>query len=122
MKNMINWYEIPAKDLQRAIRFYQTVLDIVITETEVMDMKMGMFPGDGEHVSGAIIEGEDYRPSTEGSLLYLNGGNDLQHCLSRVEKAGGKVLLPKTQISPEFGYFALFLDSEGNKMAFHSPN
>jgi predicted enzyme related to lactoylglutathione lyase len=66
------------------------------------------------------VQGDDYKPSTEGTLVYLNGGKDLETTLSKVEAAGGKIFVPKTQISPEMGYFAVFMDSEGNKMALHS--
>ncbi|HMQ05683.1 MAG TPA: VOC family protein [Saprospiraceae bacterium] len=120
MKNFINWFEIPANDLDRAVNFYERVLNTEIQRVELFGTKMGMLSSDGDNVSGAIVKGEDYKPSTSGTLIYLNAGNDLQIALSKVEENGGKILLPKTQISPEMGYFALFLDTEGNKLAFHS--
>lgn len=122
MKNMINWFEIPAKDISRAISFYKKVLDIDIQETDMMGTKMGFLPSDGKNVSGAIVQGDDYKPGSEGTLLYLNGGDDLQNTLSKVEPQGGKVILPKTQISPEIGHFAMFIDTEGNRIALHSMN
>ena len=122
MKNMINWFEIPAKEIERAIAFYETILDIEIDRNNIMGSAMGFLPGNQETVSGAIVQGDDYTPSMEGSLIYLNGGDNLEIPLSKVEQAGGKVLLPKTAISPEFGFFAIFIDSEGNRMAFHSQN
>ena len=64
--------------------------------------------------------GKDYKPTTDGALLYLNAGEDLQAMLDKVEKNGGQVILPKTEISPEMGYFALFIDTEGNKLGLHS--
>lgn len=84
--------------------------------------KMGFLPSDGSNVSGAIVEGADYKPSMEGVTVYLNGGDDLQIILSRVEQHQGKILVPKTQISQEMGYFAMFMDTEGNKMALHSSH
>ncbi|HEY6504181.1 MAG TPA: VOC family protein [Chitinophagaceae bacterium] len=120
MQNLVNWFEIPAKDLGRAKKFYGAVLDLEINEVDMFGTKMAFFPTDGSNVSGAIVQGEDYHPSPEGALVYLNGGNDLGNMLSKVEGAGGTVILPKTQISPEMGYFAMFLDTEGNKMALHS--
>jgi len=122
MQNFINWFEIPASDIKRAVKFYQEILQIEITETEMMGMKMGFLPNDGKIVSGAIVQGEDYSPRTDGTLVYLNGGHDLDLPLKRIEPAGGKVLVPKTQISPEIGFFAMFIDSEGNKVALHSIN
>ena len=96
--------------------------DLKIKETEMFGTKMGFFPTDGKNVSGAIVQGEDYKPSKDGIIAYLNGGNDLQNVLDKVEKNNGKVIVPKTQISPEMGYFGMFIDSEGNKMAVHSIN
>jgi hypothetical protein len=120
MENMINWFEIPAKDIARAISFYKKILNVEIHETEMMGTKMGFLPSDGKNVSGAIVQGEDYTPTSDGAVLYLNGGDDLQNPLSRIEAAGGKIIVPKTQISPEIGYFAMFIDTEGNRMALHS--
>ena len=91
-----------------------------IKEAEMFGSKMGFFPTDGTNVSGAIVQGEDYQPSTDGVVAYLNGGDDLQTVLDKVESNNGKVIVPKTQISPEMGYFGMFIDSEGNKMAVHS--
>lgn len=93
-----------------------------IRQTEMFGTKMGFFPTDGTNVSGAIVQGDDYLPSTNGVIAYLNGGNDLDNVLSKVENNNGKVIVPKTQISPEMGYFGMFIDTEGNKMAIHSIN
>ncbi len=82
---------------------------------------MAFFPAE-KGIGGAIISGEGAEPSEKGCLLYLNGGDDLNHVLNRVEKAGGRVLLSKQEINEEHGHFALFIDSEGNKMALHSKN
>jgi predicted enzyme related to lactoylglutathione lyase len=120
MENLINWFEIPATDFSRAVKFYKGILGVEIHETEMFGTKMGFFPSDGKNVSGAIVQGEDYKPSMEGSTLYLNGGENLQTILDKVEILKGKVIVPKTQISPEMGYFAMFIDTEGNKLALHS--
>jgi uncharacterized protein len=122
MQNLINWFEIPTSDFTRAVSFYKAILGVEIKETEMFGTKMGFLPTDGTNVSGAIVQGEDYRPSADGILTYLNGGTDLQLVLDRVEANNGRVIVPKTQISPEMGYFGMFLDTEGNKMAVHSIN
>ncbi len=122
MENLINWFEIPAADFARAISFYKAILGVEIKESEMFGTKMGFFPTDGKNVSGAIVQGEDYKPSKDGILAYLNGGKDLQSVLNKVEKNNGRVIVPKTQISPEMGYFAMFIDTEGNKVAVHSLN
>ena len=120
MKNAINWVEIPAKDFDKAKTFYETILDATMQPMESMGMKMAFFPFDmKEGIGGSIMQGPGYEPSDKGTLAYLNGGDDLSVILSRVEKAGGKILLPKMTIGAN-GFMAHFLDCEGNKVGLHS--
>jgi len=120
MKNAINWFEIPVKNFNRAKTFYETILGTVMQPMEAMGMKSAFFSADLQNgIGGCIIEGQGYEPSNKGSLIYLNGGDDLSVPLAKVEAAGGKVLMPKTAIGPN-GFMAHFTDSEGNKVAFHS--
>ena len=119
MTNAINWFELPATNFQRAMKFYGEVLQAELQPIEMGDKKMGFFPHAHEGVGGSIVCGEGYTPTTEGSVVYLNGGDDLNAPLGRVESAGGKVLTPKTGIG-ENGFIGMFLDSEGNRVAFHS--
>ncbi|MDH3708467.1 MAG: VOC family protein [Cyclobacteriaceae bacterium] len=121
MANAINWFEIPAKNLDRACKFYGSVLSSDIHREEIMGTRMGFLPHGQEGVGGALVEGEGYEPSDHGPLVYLNGGGDLAEPLARVESAGGSVIVPKTKISDEIGYFAIIRDTEGNKLALHSP-
>jgi predicted enzyme related to lactoylglutathione lyase len=118
--NPINWFEIPASDFNRAVKFYSEILQTEMPTSKMGDYDMGFFARAA--ASGAVVAGEGYTPGTNGTLVYLNGGDDLTNVLNRIEPAGGKVLMPKTEITPEHGYFAVFLDSEGNKMALHSRN
>jgi predicted enzyme related to lactoylglutathione lyase len=119
MANALNWFEIPASDIERAIKFYNTILDTELVPMEAGDgFPMGMFPAE-DGVSGAVIQGEGYVPSTAGSVVYLNGGDDLQVVLDRVEAAGGKPTTPKIDIG-ENGFVAFFEDSEGNRVGLHS--
>ncbi len=121
MAHSINWFEIPVKNFDRAKAFYENVLGTEMDEFETMKMKSAFFPADMQNgdVSGCLIQGEGYEPSTSGSLVYLNGGEDLSIPLSKVENAGGKVLLPKTSIGAH-GFMAYFADTEGNKIGLHS--
>jgi len=121
MANAINWFEIPATNHQRAVKFYSQVLGENLQPMEMAGIKMAFLPAEEGDIGGAICSGEGYKPSADGTLVYLNGGEDLNESLSKVEKAGGKVILPKTKISDEIGYMASFMDSEGNKIALHSP-
>ena len=121
MAHALNWFEIPVKNLQRAKTFYEVVLGAPLQQYEGMGMKSAFFPANfaSGDVGGCIIEGDGYEPSEKGSLIYLNGGEDLSIPLSRVEQAGGKIVLPKTSIG-EHGFMAYFIDTEGNKIGFHS--
>ncbi len=122
MENLINWFEIPATDFGRAVNFYKTILEVEIQEMDMSGIKMGLLPGDQTNVSGAIVQGDDIVPSMNGVTIYLNGGDNLETILNKVEANNGKIIVPKTQISPDMGYFALFIDTEGNKLGLHSPN
>ena len=122
MKSYVSIFEIPATDITRAIDFYQAILNINIEKMEFPGMEMGPLPYEDQMVTGVIMKGEGYEPSANGVTIYLNGGNDLQHILDKVESSGGKILIPKTPHADEVGFFANFLDSEGNKIGLHSPN
>ncbi|MBT1705138.1 VOC family protein [Fulvivirgaceae bacterium PWU20] len=122
MKSFISIFEIPATDVSRAVNFYEAILDINIEKMDMPETEMGVFPYERQMVTGVIIKAEGYQPSANGVTLYLNGGDNLQVILDKVENNGGKILVPKTLHADESGYFALFLDSEGNKLGLHSPN
>jgi len=122
MKSYISIFEIPATEISRAIKFYQAILAIKIEKMEMPEMQMGILPYEEQMVTGVIIQAEGYKPSADGVTIYLNGGGNLQVILDKVAKNGGKILTPKTLHADESGYFAIFLDSEGNKIGLHSPN
>ena len=122
MKSYISIFEIPATDISRAVDFYQAILDIKIEKMDMPEMQMGIFPYEGQKVTGVIIKADGYKPSADGVTIYLNGGDNLQVILEKVEKNGGRILIPKTLHADESGYFATFIDSEGNKIGLHSPN
>ncbi|HTQ27479.1 MAG TPA: VOC family protein [Puia sp.] len=122
-KNAISWFEIPAINLQRAQTFYETIFGLSMIPLETPNIKMRLFPiEDQMGVGGALADSNGFhKPSaTEGPLIYLNANPDLQLVLDRVEKAGGKIVVPKTEISPEYGHMAVFIDTEGNRIALHS--
>jgi len=123
MKNAVNWFEIPVVNYERAKKFYSEILgeEIIDHHMEDKNMKYGIFPYDMEShkVGGAIMKMEGSDPSQHGSTVYLNGGDDLNIPLGRVEAAGGKIIMPKTDIQ-ENGFIAQFIDTEGNRVAFHS--
>lgn len=122
MNSYISIFEIPAKDLTRAIQFYQEILSLEIERLEFPGVEMGLFPYQDQRVMGVIMKGEGYEPSSKGVTIYLNGGDNLQTILDKVESKGGTVIIPKTPHADESGYFAIFHDIEGNKIGLHSPN
>ena len=127
MDNAISWFEVPATNLERAQKFYETIFGISLIPMELPNIKMRMFPIDDmmTGIGGAIVDsGGFHKPSaTDGPLLYLNANPDVQNVLDKVEAAGGSVLVPKTEISPEYGYMAVLIDTEGNRIGLHSvPN
>ncbi|MGD8793258.1 MAG: VOC family protein [Anaerolineae bacterium] len=120
MKSALNWFEIPATDIERAARFYGTILDTELKIGEVIPgFLMAMLPVEPGGIGGAIVQGEALVPSRAGTLVWLNGGEDLDEVLARVPGAGGQVLAPKRSIG-EHGFFAAFLDTEGNRVGLHS--
>jgi predicted enzyme related to lactoylglutathione lyase len=120
MKNLISIVEIPTDSFARAVNFYQSILDVKINTIDMQGTPMGLFPSDERTVNVALVNGTDYKPSDQGTLVYFNGGENLQTVLDKIEPNGGKVIVPKTLIDPENGFFAMFTDSEGNKMGLHS--
>lgn len=119
--NALNWFEIPAIDIARAKAFYEQIFDIKMEEMEMPGMKYAMFPFSPEYakVAGGLAQSPMHKPGTSGSIIYLNANPDLQLVLNKIEKAGGKVTMPKTSIGGN-GFMAFFTDSEGNMMALHS--
>lgn len=125
--NVITWFEIPVLDTARAKKFYETILDI--------EMRTQVFPETGEEltffpaipgviqassgrVSGALVKTARHKPSAEGTTVYLNAYPRVQTVIDKIEAAGGKVILPRTEIPA--GYISVFIDTEGNKVAVHA--
>lgn len=122
MQPCISWFEIPAADFERAIRFYETVMATTLKREDMGAMRIAMFPGSEDSpVGGAVTYMEGGQPpGPMGTVVYLFAGDDLAVALARVPGAGGEVTVPKTLIAPEIGYFAIFRDSEGNHVGLYS--
>lgn len=119
--NVLNWFEIPATDMPRAKKFYESILAVELFEMQMHDMEYAMFPsnpGNGK-LAGALAKSEMHQPGSTGSIVYLNANPNLQHVLDRIEAAGGKITLPKTSIGQN-GFMAFFIDTEGNSIGLHS--
>ena len=122
-KHVVSWFEIPTTDINRAQKFYESIFGISMITMDLPNIQMRMFPiEDPMNIGGALVYNKDfYKPSSsDGPLIYLNGNPDVQNILEKVEGAGGQVLVPKTEISPDYGHMAVILDTEGNRIALHS--
>ncbi len=119
--NALNWFEIPVTDIARARKFYESIFEIKMEQMEMPGMKYAMFPFDPANakIAGGLAESPMHTPGQTGSIVYLNGNPDLQLVLDRIEKAGGKITMPKTSIGQN-GFMAFFTDTEGNRMALQS--
>lgn len=124
MKNAISWFEIPTTDINRAQKFYETIFGISMTPMDFPSMKMRMFPLDDmmTQVGGALVDSGGFHKAslTDGPLIYLNANPDVQNVLDKVPVAGGTIIMPKTEINPEYGFMAVITDTEGNRIALHS--
>ena len=120
-KDYVSWFEIPAVDFHQAVQFYNQIFGIEMVQNITDVNAMAFFPVT-TGIGGAVITGPGSIPSDKGPLIYLNGGNDLNNVLSKVEKAGGRIVMSKTLIGEDEGYFAIFIDCQGNKLALHSKN
>jgi predicted enzyme related to lactoylglutathione lyase len=123
--NIITWFEIPVIDVNRAKTFYETILDIKMIVRKDGDVESVFFPYNSDviqatsgRVTGVLVKSERNKPSSNGTIVYINASPNLQTALDKVEQAGGKVLTPKMQIPP--GYIAMVLDSEGNRVGLHA--
>ncbi len=119
--NAVSWFEIPVSNMERAIGFYNTIFGFDLKVNLMGELQMAWFPGDhgGRGASGSLIQHEAYTPSTEGVLVHF-ACEDVAVNISRVPETGGQVLKEKTQISEEVGFMAMAIDTEGNRIAFHS--
>ena len=123
MRHKLTWCEIPVTDMQRAKAFYGEVLQCSIREENMENFNMAIFEGAPEEVSGMLVKGDGYEPSQTGAVVYLQGIDDLDATLKRATDRGSKVLWPKTPIDDgSKGYFAQFLDSEGNRIGLYGMN
>jgi hypothetical protein len=116
----ITWFQVPAADFRRAVKFYSSVLKKELREETMLGERMGIFPFDGEGISGAVTEASYLKPSLDGNNVFLAVEGELDEALARVESAGGHVMTPKTLLGPDMGHFAVICDTEGNRIGLHS--
>jgi len=121
--NIVGWFEIPVLDMDRAVRFYETVFEIKLDRRQLGPLEMAWFPWveGGMGSSGSLVRSEFHKPSDEGVRIYFTAfSGDVAVEAGRVAAAGGEVLMPRTQISEDIGYMAMVRDTEGNRICLHS--
>lgn len=124
--NVLTWFEIPASDIDRAKKFYETILDIEMIKKGDGDDEGVFFPfnpnivqATSGRVTGVLAKSSKNSPSENGTIVYINASPHIQNVLERVEPAGGKIVESKQLFGP-VGFIAMILDSEGNKIGLHS--
>ncbi len=124
MVNAIHTFQIPVKDFDRAIKFYNTLMNYELSVMDFSGAKLGAFKYDhaAGGIGGCIIKSDKLSPSSRGTMVYLDTGSDLQPYLDRVTPAGGEIQVEKTQLGPGLGFYAIIIDSEGNKIGLYSSN
>ena len=119
-KDAITWFEIPAADLRRATRFYETVLGRSLKSETMGGSTLAVFPYTEPGVGGCVIAGNGHVPSANGAVVYLDASPKIDDALSRVAGAGGRVALEKTALPGDLGFFAHVIDTEGNRIGLHA--
>ena len=116
MPNSIVHFEIPADDVSRAKNFYEQAFGWKISDPWNMNYFLVETKAKGEEgINGGLM------PRKHPGQPFMNyvGVDSIDASIEKVEKAGGVVALPKTEIGPGMGWIAAFKDTEGNIMGLH---
>ena len=118
--NPIVWFEIYVQDMERAKRFYETVLEVQLQKLESPGMEIWAFPMlmDAPGASGSLVKMEGIPSGGNSTLVYFTCA-DCAVEAARVAPAGGRVQQEKMSIG-EYGFIALAVDTEGNMFGLHS--
>ncbi|EMC9752059.1 VOC family protein [Enterobacter cloacae] len=120
MKSVINWFEIPVADMDRAIKFYEPVMQVSLRREKMESADLAVFPHEDPATGGALAKFEGIIPSVQGAIIYLHTDN-LTATLDRIASAGGERVFGPLELPRGIGTIALFTDSEGNRVGLHQP-
>ena len=120
--NIINWFELPMVDVERAKNFYESLFDIQLQEKDMNGEKMLFFPYDpaAGKLSGALVRSDHHKVGMQGPIVYLNANPSIQAVFDKAVALGADVLMPVTKVTDEIGFIALFRDCEGNRIGLHA--
>lgn len=120
MNNIINWFEIPAVNLERATHFYEYCVGATFRQENVAGMSMAVFNYEEPAIGGALVQSEMLQPSVNGAVVYLFTP-DINASLGKVAEKGGSCCFGPVTLPNDIGTIALIIDSEGNKVGLHQP-
>lgn len=118
--DMVVWFEIPANDFDRAVGFYENILNMRLQKDTSGPYLMGLFPAKKKAAKGCIIAGEGCKPGAAGTMVYVNAGRELKSAVKRVAKAGGEIVQEVTALPGKLGHYAIIRDTEGNRVGLHA--
>lgn len=117
----LTWFEIATADIDRARRFYETILETTLVDRAFGTARIAVFPYDRENgTGGCLVQGPEWKPCSNGTVVYLDCDGRLDRTLERVPAAGGRIALAKTALPEGMGYIAHIFDSEGNRVGLHA--
>jgi predicted enzyme related to lactoylglutathione lyase len=123
MANQVVWFDIPVHNLDRAVRFYSAILGTQVCKKEFPGATVGLLSAKEGEVNGCLVPvdaDDENQPSHRGPLLYLNCAGRLDEAIAATLSNGGRILLDKHTIGA-WGFRAIISDTEGNRLALHSP-
>ncbi|NML30667.1 VOC family protein [Paraburkholderia antibiotica] len=120
LSKVVDWFEIPSIDFERAVRFYEAALDTALNRVELGGETIAVFNYEEPACGGSIVHNPSMKPTGDGVLVYLNAHPNVDAALARIERAGGKSNGPVIKMPREIGYVAFFTDTEGNRLGLHS--
>jgi uncharacterized protein len=120
MQTKINWFEIPASNFSRAVRFYETVFEKKLRIEEFGGGQLGVFTNTDGESFGGVMQSEGFTPSGDGTVIYLDASPAIDQVIARIKTAGGQIKMNKFALPDSMGYIAHFIDTEGNRLALHA--
>jgi hypothetical protein len=120
MQTKINWFEIPASDFSRAVRFYESIFEKKLRVEKFGGGQLGVFTNTDGESFGGVMQGEGCTPGSDGTVIYLDASPAIDQVIARIKTAGGRIKMDKFALPDSMGYIAHFIDTEGNRLALHS--